>query len=79
MNIIEVKISDATPIVIYSKESRTPQRKWSDTIIDEDLEKDWHPWQRPLAEIEKLVSCFSKPGDLVIDCCAGSFTTAISA
>lgn len=71
-------ISKATPFVIFSKGRWMPERKWADTFINEDREKDWHPWQRPLAEIEKLVSCFSKPGDLVVDTCGGSFTTAIA-
>ena len=41
-------------------------------------EKDWHEWQQPLEEVEKLVDTFSQPGDLVIDPCGGGFTTAIA-
>lgn len=71
-------VSKSLPIVIYSKGQWQPPRKWIDTFLTNDREKDWHPWQRPLAEIEKLVSYFSKPGDLVVDCCAGGFTAAIA-
>lgn len=71
-------ISNSIPVVIYSKGRWEPARKWIDTFLTNDREKGWHPWQRPLAEIEKLVSYFSKPGDLVVDCCAGGFTTAIA-
>ncbi len=39
-------------------------------------EKGCHDWQQPLDVVEKLVSYFSRPGDLVIDPCGGGFTTA---
>lgn len=71
-------ISNSIPIVIYSKGRWEPAKKWIDTFLTNDREKGWHPWQRPLAEIEKLVSYFSKPGDVVVDTCAGGFTTAIA-
>jgi hypothetical protein len=38
-------------------------------------EKDWHPWQQPLAEAVTLVKTFSLAGDLVVDPLGGSFTT----
>lgn len=71
-------VSNSLPIAIYSKGQWNPPRKWSDTLIHEDTEKDWHQWQRPLAEVEKLVGSFSRPGDLVVDPCGGGFTTAIA-
>lgn len=71
-------VSNSIPLVVYSKGAWQPPRKWRDTFLTNDREKDWHPWQRPLAEIEKLVCYFSKPGDLVIDTCGGGFTTAVA-
>lgn len=71
-------VSNSIPLVIYSKGQWQPPRKWHDTYITNDREKDWHHWQRPLAEVEKLVCYFSRPGDLVIDTCGGGFTTAIA-
>jgi ParB-like chromosome segregation protein Spo0J len=70
--------SRSAPIAVYSKGKWKNPTQWVDTLICEDCEKDWHPWQKPLAEIVKLLSYFSVPGDLVIDPCGGSFTTAIA-
>ena len=41
-----------------------------------DKEKDKHKWQKPLAESEKMVEIYSKPGQRVLDFCGGSFTNA---
>jgi DNA modification methylase len=40
--------------------------------------KSFHEWQQPLTEVEALVRYFSSPGDLVVDTCSGSFTTALA-
>lgn len=71
-------VSKSIPIVVYSKGEWEPLHMWSDTFVTEHQEKDWHPWQRPLGEVENLVRYFSRPGDLVIDPCGGGFTTAIA-
>lgn len=71
-------VSKSIPLVIYSKGTWEPLHMWSDTFITQSREKDWHPWQRPLHEVESLVQYFSRPGDLVIDPCGGGFTTAIA-
>ena len=71
-------VNKSLPIVIYAKGQWQPPSKWIDTFLSNDREKDWHPWQRPLAEIETLVWHFSRPGDLVVDPCSGGFTTAIA-
>jgi DNA modification methylase len=71
-------VSQWIPVVICSKGEWSFKQKWLDTFHLEVQEKDWHEWQRPLAEIEKLVGYFSQPGDLVVDPCGGGFTTAIA-
>ena len=71
-------ISKSIPIVVYSKGTWKPRTRWADTYASHGREKDWHPWQRPLNEVEKLVQYFSNPGDLVVDPCGGGFTTAIA-
>ena len=71
-------VSKSIPIVVYSKDEWTPRTRWVDTYVSQVQEKDWHPWQRPLHEVEKLVQYFSNPGDLVVDPCGGGFTTAIA-
>lgn len=42
-------------------------------------EKRFHPTQKPLALMQQLIEKHSDPGDLVIDCFAGSGTTAVAA
>ena len=41
--------------------------------------KDFHPTQKPVALFEYLIKTYTNEGDLVLDNCAGSFTTAIAA
>jgi site-specific DNA-methyltransferase (adenine-specific) len=38
-----------------------------------------HPTQKPLELLERIVRLWSKPGDLVLDCFAGTGTTAAAA
>lgn len=71
-------VSKSIPIGVYSNGNWQPSRKWCDTLHVEGREKDWHEWQRPLEEVERLVKYFSAPGDLVVDPCGGGFTTAVA-
>lgn len=41
--------------------------------------KTFHPTQKPVALFEYLIRTYTNPGDLVLDNCAGSGTTAIAA
>jgi DNA modification methylase len=63
------------PVLVYSNGPWMERERWSD-VLRAPKEKTLHPWQQPIGEAEQLVSCFSRPGDLVIDPCAGSFTVA---
>ena len=67
------------PILLYSKGAyrRTTGRR-SDLLTMIRKEKDLHDWQQPVANIEELVKNFSDPGNMVVDSCAGAFTTAIA-
>lgn len=38
-----------------------------------------HPEQKPVAVLKRLIEIFTDPGDVVIDPCAGSGTTAMVA
>jgi len=67
------------PIIIFSKGDWTSENFFIDVLPASGKEKEWHKWQQPLPEAESLVSCLSKPGDLILDPCAGSFTNAIAA
>jgi len=50
---------------------------WND--IDFYSEKRWHPTQKPLKLIERIMSASSNPGDVVIDPFGGSGSTLIAA
>ena len=71
-------LSNWKPILIFSNGGFPLKGQWNDVSYVEDKEKDWHEWQQPLAEVEKLIRDFSDPGDLVVDPCGGSFTTAVA-
>jgi len=68
--------SQCKPILVYSKGPWKKRDRWGDVFIAEGKEKQWHPWQQNLLEVERLVQYFSKPGDLVLDPCSGGGTTA---
>ena len=34
-----------------------------------------HPWKKPIEDIERLIRLYTKPGDIVLDCFAGTGTT----
>jgi site-specific DNA-methyltransferase (adenine-specific) len=44
-----------------------------------DAERGLHPTQKPVALFEYLIKTYSKPGELVLDNCAGSGTTGVAA
>jgi hypothetical protein len=69
-------LSQWKPILVYSKGGWKRRGLWPDVLRVNSKEKEWHEWQQPLEEVEKLVRYFSKPGDLVVDPCGGGFTTA---
>jgi len=66
------------PILVYSKGEWRERGRWHDLLRSESQEKDWHPWQQPLEDVEILIRYFSDPGDLVVDPCGGGFTTAVA-
>ncbi len=43
-----------------------------------NLERGLHPTQKPTKLFEYLIKTYTNKGDTVVDCCAGSGTTAIS-
>jgi site-specific DNA-methyltransferase (adenine-specific) len=48
------------------------------SIIKYNRERGLHPTQKPVALFEYLIKTYTNPGELVLDNCAGSFTTAIA-
>jgi site-specific DNA-methyltransferase (adenine-specific) len=66
------------PILVFSKGNWQKRGRWCDLLHCDAKEKDWHPWQQPLQDVEMLVRYFSEPGDLVVDPCGGGFTAAVA-
>ncbi len=54
------------PVLVYYKNRFPHLSQWRDVLEFDGKEKQWHKWQQPLAEVEYLVTTFSRPGDLVI-------------
>lgn len=49
------------------------------SISNADRSNPLHPTQKPIALFSYLIRTYSNPGDLILDNCAGSCTTAIAA
>lgn len=69
----------ATPIVFYSKGIYRPRHWFKNAVASPHREKEFHPWQRPLANVAYYLERFSEPGELVCDPFLGGGTTAVAA
>jgi site-specific DNA-methyltransferase (adenine-specific) len=59
---------------------KTPTDVWWQTVVSPTgREKTGYPTQKPLAIAERIVRVHSSPGDLVLDCFAGSGTVGEAA
>jgi site-specific DNA-methyltransferase (adenine-specific) len=61
----------------YDSTKRYPKSIW--TFAKDTQKSAYHSTQKPVALIEELIKTYSNPGDLILDSCAGSMTTAIAA
>jgi site-specific DNA-methyltransferase (adenine-specific) len=62
-------------------EHKTTHTGWQDSILkfaNPSGKGHLHPTQKPVALFEYLIKTYTKEGDLVLDNCAGSGTTAIA-
>lgn len=72
LDIGEIYIEDG---ILKKKRKRSISHKVS-SVIECDVEKNkMHPTQKPLELMKKLVSLYSKEGDVVLDFCMGSGST----
>ena len=63
-----------------AKRGKTPTDVWWQTIVPTSgSERTGYPTQKPLAILERIVRVHSNPGDVVLDCFAGSGTTGEAA
>lgn len=59
---------------------KTPTDVWWHTIVSPTgREKTGYPTQKPLGVLERIIRVHSDPGDVVLDCFAGSGTTGAAA
>ncbi len=68
---------DFNPVVVKSEGNRYP----TDIIYFKTAESEgevYHPTQKPVALFEYLIKTYTNEGDLVLDNCAGSFTTSVA-
>jgi site-specific DNA-methyltransferase (adenine-specific) len=80
------KQSSAIPIrqtetaAAFSAAGKTYDEKCPETIIEFNCRegRGLHPTQKPVALFEYLIKTYTNPGDLVLDNCAGSGTTAVA-
>ena len=66
------------PIIVFSKGNPNFAKGFCDMIQFEGQEKGYHRWQQPVEIFQRLVKDFSASGDLIVDPCGGSFTTAVA-
>ncbi len=63
-------------LTTYDSTERYPRSVWK---FAKDVQKSaLHPTQKPLALIVEIIKTYSNPGDLVLDSCSGSCTTAVA-
>ena len=63
-----------------AERGKTPTDVWWQTIVPTNgKERVGYPTQKPLAILNRIVRVHSNPGDLVLDCFAGSGTTGAAA
>jgi len=56
-----------------------PKFETPNHVLYFDTERGLHPTQKPVALFEYLIKTYTNPGELVLDNCAGSGTTAVAA
>jgi site-specific DNA-methyltransferase (adenine-specific) len=74
--------SGTDEVTVYQAEPKTYDAKYPTAIIDIPRkvgEKVAHPTQKPVALFEYLIKTYTQPGEIVLDNCIGSGTTAIAA
>jgi hypothetical protein len=65
-------------IAVFSKGTPKLHDGFCDTVHVQGQEKEYHDWQQPVEVFGRLIEDFTQPGDLVVDPCGGSFTTAVA-
>ena len=86
---VSIKNKNAFANVMYGNDTRKKKRENKDYISKEyenyprnvlyfDCERGQHPTQKPVALFEYLIRTYSNEGEVILDNCSGSGTTAIA-
>jgi site-specific DNA-methyltransferase (adenine-specific) len=70
--------SETSPIKYSDERISIYTHKTPDNFLKFNRDRGLHPTQKPVALFEYLIKTYTNEGDLVLDNCAGSFTTAIA-
>jgi site-specific DNA-methyltransferase (adenine-specific) len=71
---------EARPFTVYDENLKNPSSVIYQPIVNPvSKEKTIHPTQKPVALCEYLIKTYSNEGEIVLDNCMGSGTTAIAA
>jgi len=62
----------------YDNSKQNSELRVPSSVQGFNRERGLHPTQKPVALFEYLIKTYTAEGDLVLDSCAGSFTTAIA-
>lgn len=74
--------SDVTNLEGFKGRTNTDNRdgrRYPRSVQKFNLERGLHPTQKPTKLFEYLINTYTDEGDIVVDCCVGSGTTAVSA
>jgi site-specific DNA-methyltransferase (adenine-specific) len=70
--------SRSNPLASYSDKVVISTEKYPENILSFKTERGLHPTQKPVAFFEYLIKTYSNEGDVVMDNCMGSGTTAVA-
>lgn len=74
-------VSGGKTYVYYDDEPVYPDDVWADVsqMQQKDPQRTGYPTQKPMALLNRIIRCSTRPGDLVADLMCGSGTTLVSA
>lgn len=70
--------SRSNPLANYNDAVVTSTHKYPENILRYNTERGIHPTQKPVPLFEYLIKTYSHEGQVILDCCLGSATTAIA-
>lgn len=73
-----VKTDCIYKMATLNKEYATHYTNYPRNLLEVKSERGQHPTQKPVALFEYLINTYTNPGELVLDSCMGSGTTAVA-